>query len=250
MNTTKPDPLIVAFLGRAGSGKDTSSKFIEEYLNQTSGKCVHMFFAEPLKRYCNDLFGTSFGIPREHFFGSQDQKNADLAEYGLPGQSGRSILQLVGGDEGMRRFHDEVWARYLMNRARGVGADVIIISDARYQSECDVVKAYGGIIVKLTRNMPQYTGFTKWAIDLLKRRDGTDPNAGVSGHIVKWLKMRASSNQGVSGHASELEMDSVKESYCIDNANMDLAQTREAVRGLIKTQLLIQSIEHADNAVA
>src|SRR5210317_1884198 len=168
----KKKPLIIAFLGRAGSGKDTMSKFIKEYLNQTSGKCVHMYFAEPLKRYCADLFGTSFHVPREHFFGTQSEKNADLAEFNLAGQSGRSILQLVGGDEGMRRFHDEVWARYLMNRAENIDADVVIISDARYQSECDVVMSHGGVIVKLTRNMPVYEGFTKWALNLLKRKDG------------------------------------------------------------------------------
>lgn len=195
--------MIIAFMGRAKSGKDTACAVLKEEFD-----AVKLAFADPLKAVCHDIFGKAFGVPSKAFYGSQDDKNRSLESYGLGDWSGRKILQYIG-TEGYRHIDSEVWPRYAAARVKEYkslfeqhpdkGQLVIVFSDARFQSEVDVVHELGGVIVRLTRDPAQ------------------------------------NGNEGIAGHASEMEMDQIEPDFIIDNANNTLPEFKEQVLTLARS---------------
>jgi hypothetical protein len=113
-------------------------------------------------------------------------KNADLAAHGLPGWSGRKILQHIG-TEGFRHISSDVWAKHMAGRATRLCTeqdyDAVLVSDVRFPEEGKAIQDVGGVI---------------WRV----YRPSSDSPAII---------------QGLSGHGSETSVDKIKHDRVIHN---------------------------------
>lgn len=194
---------VIALMGKAKSGKDTMGQMLVDAL---PAQVRALAFADKLKQVCMDLYGLSMddvyteegksrlitelpclkcpscdSIATEPVSTNQVVCTACSAIGERPGFEStwtpRMILQHIG-TEGCRRIDPNVWVNFAMRSAsehlstRG-GAKIVVITDCRFRSEADAVWKAGGQV---------------WRI----RRPATDHAA-----------------QGLKGHASETEMDSI-----------------------------------------
>lgn len=198
---------IIAFMGKVESGKTAAEKRVREKYDNGSVAVVSYAFATPLKQACYNILNTAFSVPEHAFRGTKAEKEADLGDYGLPGQSGRTILQFIG-TESFRSIHPDVWVNYLRNLLTHLEDDLIatsdecdeviaVISDLRFLNEAKVIQGMGGSVVKLLRN---------------SEKEG---------------------NEGIPGHQSEVEQDRIKPDYVIDNRETSLEQFNKDVLDVV-----------------
>ncbi len=101
--------VVVAFLGKKESGKDTAGNvFIENGFDRIA-------FADPLKQFIMRVYD----LDEKHFYGSNDDKTAPIQRLGKSAcqgpeapVSGRMLMQYVG-TEIFRALDPDVWARYI-----------------------------------------------------------------------------------------------------------------------------------------
>lgn len=201
---------LIALMGKSKSGKDT----VGQMLIDANPKGAMIAFADKLKEIAMDLYGFS----RDDVYTDAGKNRVtDLPCYTCPachsidawlaaptqvvcrkctavGEPGafksfwtvRMVLQFLG-TEGCRRIDDTVWVKHALARARlyldgaslGITMPVnefVVITDCRFRSEAEAIWKAGGEV---------------WRI----RRPETDRRA-----------------QGISGHASETEMDTIPDS--------------------------------------
>lgn len=140
-------PLIIAFLGRAGTGKSTAAT----WLGTT--------YAAHIVSFANELKSLAYKIhefPRESLYGTQLEKDTVVPEFGI---SGRAMLQRLG--EGIKAlFGEDVWAKKLLEHCEELhkqnGTNFFTIDDLRFPIEVDLLvnsKVFDAYIIKLT-NIP------------------------------------------------------------------------------------------------
>ncbi len=155
--------IIFGLAGCKQVGKSSMTKFIRQIL--AGYKVEEMALAEPLKDFCIDFFD----VPRESVYGSDEQKNTPLQswDWSLVNQtlrtkynkniadplSGRELLQIVGTDVFRQNFNQDIWVELLFRRVRNSNANVIVVSDVRFENEFYAVKQNGGRIIRLYRDM-------------------------------------------------------------------------------------------------
>ena len=142
-------PLLIGITGKIGSGKSTACAYLTD-----NHSFVEYMFAKPLKDIAVIL-----GFESNKVFGTQEEKLQINDFWGI---SAREFLQVFGTEicrdflpkalPNMQFNNSTLWVRlfekfYLNNRDKN-----IIISDVRFQDEVDIIKKYGGIIVKIERN--------------------------------------------------------------------------------------------------
>lgn len=147
--------MIVGIVGFIGSGKDTVANMLLKEKN-----CVKDSFAAPLK----DLCSTVFGWPR-HLLEGDTIESRDFRDMpdvfwsrktGIDHFTPRLALQLVGTDVMRDHFHQDIWINSLEYRLRTQASknQCVIISDARFQNELDLIKQMGGAIIQVSRGEP------------------------------------------------------------------------------------------------
>lgn len=129
--------LLIGLSGKRGSGKDTAV----DYLKERYG-FQRMAFADNVRRACQAVF-----------FMTDEQLNGRLKE--TPDlywdMTPRYAMQHLA-TEGMRHvFGDNVWIKSMFRDDTWSMIDTAI-SDVRFLSEIEAVKARGGKIVRLLRN--------------------------------------------------------------------------------------------------
>jgi len=136
----KLKPVVIAFLGRAGSGKSTAAKYVEE----TYG-AKKVGFAGPVK----ELARLAYNFTDEQLYGSQAVKEAVDPRYGF---SSREGMQRIG--EGARQIIGrDVWVTACFKYIESCGESIFVIEDCRYVNEAKaIIEASGfrGIVIKLT----------------------------------------------------------------------------------------------------
>lgn len=148
--------MIVALVGYIGSGKDTvASKFEECGFARDS-------FAGPLKDTCAAIFGW----PRELLEGdtllSREFRETPCMfwarKLGIDNFTPRLALQLMGTEVMRNHFHADIWLNSLEYRFRRSGSDhSVVISDARFRNELDLIKQLDGKIIWVQRHdLPQW----------------------------------------------------------------------------------------------
>lgn len=196
---------IIALMGRSKSGKDTAGKMLVDLM--PPGQVRTLAFADKLKDVCMDLYGLTW----EDVYTEEGKSRVleDLPCLKCPScgslhiepasqhlscrgcgalgeRSGfesrwtpRMILQHVG-TEGCRTVDPNVWVKFALRQAARhleghlvEAAKIVTITDCRFLSEAEAVWRAGGEV---------------WRI----RRPSTDRAA-----------------QGLAGHASETEMDTI-----------------------------------------
>lgn len=139
-----PKPLLIGITGRAGAGKSTVARMLEDRF-----VFVEMALADPIVNMIGSLFADcdidgAWAIERS------------LKE--LPTRLGYSYRQLAQtlGTEWGRHLSPDFWLRVLALRLREPHIEVqnVVISDVRFPNEADFVKARGGVMVRVLREQP------------------------------------------------------------------------------------------------
>ena len=193
---------LIGITGRAGAGKDTICTIAREFLLIENKRVEIIGCATPLKRICADVFHTALNVPLISFYGTQEEKEKEIEN--IPGWSGRKILQHIG-TEGFRAVHSHIWAAYLLGSATSffkAGVDVVLVNDVRFPEEAEAIQSFGGLVVRVYRNLA----------------DSTTPT-----------------------HVSERDLDNIKPDYIIDNHERSLYCLRDLVQGFLWHHKLISS---------
>ena len=149
--------MIIGITGFIGSGKDTvANMFVER-------GCVHDSFAAPLKDVCSSIFGW----PREMLEGdtveSRDfREMPDMfwtKKLGVPNFTPRLALQLLGTEVLRNHFDQDIWLNSLEYRMRKMSesSPCVVVSDARFRNELDLIKNMGGVVIWVQRGeLPEW----------------------------------------------------------------------------------------------
>lgn len=139
--------MIIGFGHRAFSGKDTAAGHMVSSYGFT-----RRAFADPLKQAAKVIFH----LTDEQLYGSlKDVVDSYWKE------TPRTILQKLG-DECMRQgYHQDVWVMS-MRKFIIANPDVKnwVISDVRYPNEVKAIQDWGGMVVKVERDVPPANGVT------------------------------------------------------------------------------------------
>ena len=131
---SKGKPMVIGISGKAGSGKDTLGKYLcEEY------RCLHYYFAKPLKEGAKIMFNLSEAQIKN--------KEVPIEPWGI---SPRKIYQLLGTEIG-RGIDPNIWiknAEMFINRHPG---RTVVITDVRFDNEATFIHNRGGTIINIVR---------------------------------------------------------------------------------------------------
>jgi len=140
--------MLIGILGRINSGKDTVAReLVETYgFRQDS-------FASTLK----DITAQIFGWDRELLSGGSVESRAFREEVdewwaeqlGMPNFTPRLALQLIGTDVFRNNFHTDIWVLSAMRRYKE--GENVVISDARFPNEVQIIRSLGGHIIQVDR---------------------------------------------------------------------------------------------------
>lgn len=184
--------IIVGLCGKEGAGKTTAAGLLRDHYGATI-----VPFAAPLKYMLEAL-----GVPPENLYGTLDDKNAPLDM--LAGHSARHAMQTLGTEWGRRCLGPDFWAaiwrakveNLAANMSGGLQPVVIVADDVRFGSEVDAVRAAGGIVLCVAKDVGEYARDRRRAKSRLWR---------VWHRLAAWL--------GCAPHAStryaELDVDGV-----------------------------------------
>lgn len=137
--------MIIGICGKKRAGKDTVADMLVGML----GGCKKMSFAWPIKRIAEVLTD----VPAWLWDDDEDGDTPKEDYFGLYGMTGRELLQAIG-DMFRRRFGDDVWVKARFNEEEDFLADYNVITDVRFRKEAEAVKERGGILVHVTRDVP------------------------------------------------------------------------------------------------
>lgn len=143
--------MIIGLTGHAESGKDTVARYL-------AGKgYTHLAFADPLRQLALVINPTLHIEVTEIALGYAPKQKIKL----------KALIEAVGYEKAkknpaVREFYqglgqamrdgegEDYWISKIFPALDSSDTD-IVLSDVRYQNEADIIKALGGVIVKVTR---------------------------------------------------------------------------------------------------
>ena len=153
---------VYGITGHKEHGKDTFSKLLQASKYGYKYKITH--FADPLKDLCKLVFGltdeqvnTTEGkkeklktpiVIDNHLNYLKHYTKLDLQEHNKIATSVRELLQYVGSDY-IRTESNLFWIEKIRQQIESDKS--IIISDVRFKNEAQLIRAYDGKIIKITR---------------------------------------------------------------------------------------------------
>ena len=149
--------MIIGSVGHIGSGKDTVGNIITQH---TQGR--RDSFAAPLKDLCASIFGWERHLLEGDTLESREfRETPDIfwtRKTGIDNFTPRLALQLMGTDVLRDHFHSDIWINSLEYRMRKVKKkDVVVITDARFTNELDLIKHLCGTIIWVQRDeLPEW----------------------------------------------------------------------------------------------
>jgi len=164
--------MIIGFGHRSGVGKDTAAQLLKTHLRRNGETVEIRGFASELKAQAVQLFGWA-GLKDEIFYNNNREKRNEV----LP-KLGKTPLELwIEFGEAMRKINPYTWVELVFANA---AADHILIPDVRHKNEAEIIKHYGGMIIKIERDVPDLTiknidkilaDYDEW--DAVVKNDGT-----------------------------------------------------------------------------
>jgi hypothetical protein len=154
---------LIGFTGKKGSGKTEASNMLADAFDFQP-----VSFADPLRQVCQIVFGLTDAELHDRVL---KEKPLDRWPYRSP----RALMQEVGTDM-FRAAYPAVWIKAFQRKCSNT--DRVVVGDVRFANEAAVIKALGGMVVRIVR-----------------------PGAPAS-----------------DTHASETEMDSIVPDHTIDNS--------------------------------
>lgn len=145
--------MLVIFVGKIGSGKTAAATILKKYSFEEET------FAEPIKQFL-----LSIGFKYEEVYGSQEEK---LKVNSFWNVSGREFMQKFATDLMRNQLQkiipnidlggSTIWVRAMekkiIDNINNTDKN-IVIGDGRFPDEINLIKKYGGIVVKIIR--PNY----------------------------------------------------------------------------------------------
>lgn len=129
---------IILINGKKRSGKDYFANLVQEELDIQGYSSEIMSFADPLKQIVADTFditmdqldffkneATPIGIQEAKYDGYECHKLTDF----------RLVLQRFGTEAMKVWFGDDVWVNLLLERARDLDVDFVLVPDFRFNIE-------------------------------------------------------------------------------------------------------------------
>lgn len=128
--------MIIGLVGKAGAGKDAVAKVLTDVKKFRLEK-----MAAPLYEMVGIMTGLSF----------DELQDRDTKERVIPSfsKSPRELLQSLGTDWGRAMVCQDIWVKAIDARCRD--CENIVISDVRFDNECEWIKSRGGVIWEVTR---------------------------------------------------------------------------------------------------
>ena len=175
---------IYAICGLIGSGKDTLSGILQENFEKRHINVVKLSFAKTLK----DAVSCVFGWDRKMLEGDTKESREwreTVDEWwskrlNIPNLTPRFILQNWGTDVLRGHFHPDIWIASLESQIRFSGAEVVIITDCRFQNEIECLKKYNTKFIWIQRG-----DLPKW-VDMYLEYDVEPKNIHPSEY--SWIK--------------------------------------------------------------
>lgn len=122
---------VICVSGKAGSGKDTAARFMQDELEMHGNRVLIIHYADLLKFMCSTYFDWD---------GKKDE-------------AGRTLLQYIGTDV-VRDRNPNYWTDFVAGFIEMFDDDwdYVIIPDARFQNEVDVMRErFGAVHVRVDR---------------------------------------------------------------------------------------------------
>lgn len=135
-------PHLIAFTGLKGSGKDTASAVFVERGYQ------HVKFADSLKEMLRTLLryrGADETVIERMIEGDLKEEPSPY----LSGRSPRYAMQTLGTEWGRGLMADTFWIDAAEDRIRG--QDRVVVSDARFENEAELIRKLGGSLYRIQR---------------------------------------------------------------------------------------------------
>lgn len=133
--------MIIALSGPAGCGKST----VAEYLSENFG-FRRVRFAGPLKEMLRALY-RSAGLEEDAIEARIEGPLKEIPDTLLCGRTPRHAMQTLG-TEWRDLINRDLWSRIWLSSAM---QGPCVVEDMRFEHEYDVVKAHGGIVVRIDR---------------------------------------------------------------------------------------------------
>lgn len=159
--------MIFGLCGLQGSGKDTVANILINDHN-----FIKISFASATK----DVVSILFGWDRKMLEGDtqESRKEREIVDewwsnkLNIKDFSPRKALQIIGTDVLRDGFHSDIWIsivekKIIENLNNGKN---IVISDCRFSNEMEMIKKYGGKVVCIKRNTPDWFDEYKSGKDL------------------------------------------------------------------------------------
>lgn len=152
-------PRVLGFTGAAGSGKSTAAAWVL----RNHQKARPIPFASPLKKMVYELLRVA--LPRGQEPGAADYINDPALKetpiQALGGLTARRLMQTLGTEWGRDALHPDFWvviAAGKLERLLGVTfnrspvpAIYAVIDDVRFANEAEMIRAYGGTLIRIER---------------------------------------------------------------------------------------------------
>lgn len=138
---TAHKPIIIGITGYLGSGKDTVSIGISQYIHNNTKSRVHRIaLADELKKEVHTRILEKDGIPLEHLYDRSTKERY------------RAILQWWG-TEWRRKDDPDYWLKRVIEVVEQLPNDVSVVTipDIRFENECQFIQKEGGIVVRVNR---------------------------------------------------------------------------------------------------
>ncbi|NDO73060.1 deoxynucleotide monophosphate kinase family protein [Shewanella sp. SE1] len=136
--------MIIGLSGRAGSGKSTAAQILERTLPNNTIVPV----AQPLKQIVHILYPR---IPVELLEPQTPEQRIEREERNFPEYSNRTTRRILldNADKMRKQYGEQIFTELLYENIELAQSqsEYIIVPDIRYDSEANVIKQQGGIIL-------------------------------------------------------------------------------------------------------
>lgn len=151
---------IIAIAGFKGSGKDT----VGDHLCGTHG-FKSTSFAKPLKRALCEMFGWKHHMMQGKTAASRAWREQPdefwSAQFGKP-TTPRHIMQHFGTEVVRKHLLDKFWISSTKQELQN-SVTSMVITDARFKNELDMVKQMGGVTIRVIRGSePEWFNKAAW----------------------------------------------------------------------------------------
>lgn len=125
----KKDTLVIGLTGKAQSGKTTFSDYLYSKLGKDCSALTS--FAEPIKEMLKII-------------GVEDVDAYKTKNHPILGITSRIMMQSLGTEWGRNTVYEDIWVD--IAKSKGVGKEILIISDVRFENEAKYVRDNGILI--------------------------------------------------------------------------------------------------------